>query len=48
MYGFLNVWVFVYVCFIMCGCVCIYGIFNMWVCICMGFLKSGCVYVCVM
>jgi len=49
MCGFCNVWVSVFVGFVMCVCVCEYGggVCNVcvWVCVCVGFLMCGCVYV---
>ena len=46
MCGVCDVWVCVFVGFVMCGCV--YVFFNVWVCVCMGFVMCGCVYVCVL
>ena len=43
MCGVFNVWVCVYVVFVMRGCMC--GFCNVWVCVCVGFLMCGCVYV---
>jgi len=45
MSGFCNVWMFVCMDFVMCGCVCVYGFCNVWMCVCMGFVMCGCVYV---
>ena len=42
-YEFCNVWVCVYMGFVMCGCVCM-G-FVMCVYVCIGFVMCGCVYV---
>ena len=41
MCGFCNVWVCVYVDFVMCGCVYVW-FFNVWVCVCVGLVMCGC------
>jgi len=51
--GFCNLWVCVYVGFVMCECVyvwvlncvvvCISGFCNVWLCVCVGFVMCGCV-----
>ena len=49
--AFCNVWVCVYVRFVMvclCVCVCMYGFCNVWVCVCVRFVMAGCVFVCVL
>ena len=56
MCGFCNVWVCVFVGFVMCGrayvwvCVCvgvcIFGLRNVWACVCADFVKCGCVCGC--
>jgi len=47
MCGFYNMWMCVWVSFVMCGCVCVCvcGFCNVWVCVCVGFVMCGCVYV---
>jgi len=44
MCGFCNVWLCVYVGFVMCGLV-MCGFCNVWLCVCVGFVMCGCVYV---
>ena len=49
MCGFCEVWVCVYVGFVICGCfgtMC--GLCNVRVCVCEGFVMCECVYVCVL
>jgi hypothetical protein len=43
-YGFCNVWVFVGMGFVMCGCVYVWVLY-VWMCVCMSFVMCGCVYV---
>ena len=55
--GFCNIWMCVYVGFVMRGCVYVWvfycldvricGFFNVWMCVYVGFVIFGCVCVCV-
>ena len=42
---FFNVWVCLFMGFVMCGCVCMCGFCDVCVCLCMGFVMCGCAYV---
>ena len=45
MCGFCNVWLCVFIGFVMCCFMCMCVFCNVCVCVCVGFVMCGCVYV---